>query len=244
MTRSKILVVEDEPNLLTFYREALEQAGYRTAGVREGEKALSLFATFRPDLLILDLWLDGDVDGLEVLAALRYHSDTRVMILSAQNAEASIVKGLNLGADNYLVKPVSREQLVARVRAQLRRQPNGVLAEVGTVYHYGDLAIDLGQSHATRGAQCITFGNVERRILTRLLQTPDTPVTRKELMEVGWGQPEMAVKSSDARILLNCIYRVRDKLKQLRDDADPIRTIPNIGFSIAPPDESKTTVED
>jgi len=239
MARQRILIVEDEEHLLTFYRETLERAGYKTHIARTGKEALSVFAGIVPDLVILDLGLSEEMDGFEVLSILRVQrcSDVPVMILTAQVGESKIIRGLNLGADNYVLKPVSGDQLVARVRAQLGRSRNGERVRPSGVYRYGDLVIDLDRNQATRRGARFTFGDTERQILARLLQSPGQPVTHQELMQVGWGYTGLLVKSDDMRVLLNCIYRLRDKLEKKKGQHRRlIETVPEIGFSILPPE--------
>ena len=102
---------------------------------RTGKEALAAFSEFSPDLVILDLALLGDMDGFDVLSALRQRSEVNVIILTGQAGDAQIVRGLNLGADNYLLKPVSKAQLMARIHAQLRRRPSGGLVEAWGAYH-------------------------------------------------------------------------------------------------------------
>src|SRR5690606_9867258 len=110
----RVLIVEDDAALLVFYRQVLEAAGYHVRTARTGAEALSAFTAFTPGLVLLDLTLLGDLDGFDVLAALRARSPVRIIILSGAAGDARIVRGLNQGADNYLVKPISGEQLVAR----------------------------------------------------------------------------------------------------------------------------------
>lgn len=233
----RVLVIEDESALLVFYRQVLEEAGYRTRTARSGAEGLAAFTEFSPELVILDLMLMGEMDGLEVLAALRARSPVRIVILTGQTGDARVVRGLNLGADNYLIKPISREQLVARVRAQLRRTPAGNLVpeRMRKLFYYGDLVIDLDRAQALWRGRRFTFGDVERRVLERLLRTPGQLVTYTELMEAGWGMVQPAVYAEDARVLLNVAYRLRRKLRQTQGQ-DVIETVANTGLLIRPPD--------
>jgi DNA-binding response OmpR family regulator len=236
--RQRILVVEDDLEALGFYRQVLEASGFRTCQARSGREALSAFTEFKPDLVLLDLKLLGEMDGFEVLSALRTRSTVRVIILSKEQSGGGIVRGLNLGADNYLVKPISAEELVARVRAQVRRTPGGNLAAERTwkLYCYGELVIDLGRGQALRRGKHFTFGDVERRILERLLQSPGQMVSYAELMEAGWGSVQPLLLGDDARPLLNVAYRLRRKLRQTEGQS-VIETVNNAGFIIAEPDQ-------
>lgn len=115
MARQTILIVEDELNLLQFYQETLEQAGFNTHSARDGQDALKTFEAVHPDLVILDLGLFGDLDGFDVLSDLRQTSNVGVMILTAHGGDERLVRGLNLGADNYLLKPISKEHLLNKI---------------------------------------------------------------------------------------------------------------------------------
>jgi len=241
MPRQRILVVEDEDHLLTFYRETLEQAGYRTQGARTGAEALTAFSSLAPHLIILDLNLEGEMDGFEVLSILRRRSDVPVIILTGLPGEERLVRGLRLGADNYLQKPVSRGHLIARVQAQLRRSPSGELVLASGVYHYGSLILDLDRSLAIRGEQRFTFGEAEKRLLARLLQTPGQPVSHLELLQAGWGFAAPEVTPTDMRLLQSCIYRLRAKLERKGGQTRLIESVFNVGFSIVCPDEMAET---
>lgn len=234
MGRKKILIVEDDENAATFYRQALEEARFDTHVCATGAHALRLFNEFMPDLVLLDLALADDVDGFAVLASLRDRSDVAVIILTGQPGDAKEVRGLTLGADNYLTKPVSRAALVARVRAQLRLH-RGPVAAAG-VHRYGDLVIDLDHGQATRGEGRFTFGEVERRVLGRLLHTPGEPVSRRELLHIGWGFTLPMITPEDLRVLENTVYRLRQKLAHRGRQPGLIRNVFEVGFSIRPPD--------
>lgn len=236
MTRQCILIVEDELSLLNFYQETLEGAGYKVQGARDGSRALKLFDAIQPDLVILDLGLLGHLDGFDVLSVLRGKSNVNVMILTAHGGDERLVRGLNLGADNYVLKPVSRELLLARVSAQLRLQRKPT-ADLSGRYRYGDLLVDLGRSQVIRRGKRRALGDAELRVTARLLQTPGETVGQRELMEVGWGyNANHLIGWSDIRPLSHCIYRLRDKLK-LGDGRRIIETVIDVGFYILPPDE-------
>lgn len=236
MARQTILIVEDELNQLQFYKEILDQAGFKTRCVRDGQGALKIFETFQPDLVILDLGLFGDLDGFDVLSELRRTSNVGVMILTAHGGDERLVRGLNLGADNYLLKPISKEHLLARVRTQLRLRRNPINNLSGR-YRYGDLIVDIGRSQIMRRGKRRMLGDAEQRVTARLLQTPGQIVNLQELMEIGWGQhAQHHIGWTDIRPLSHCIYRLRDKLK-VSDGRQLIETVRDAGFYILPPDE-------
>jgi DNA-binding response OmpR family regulator len=224
----RILVIEDETALLDFYRTVLTEAGYQTRCIRSGEEALQAFRAFGPDLLILDLGLAGQLDGFDVLQALRQeNAAARVLILTAQPGEARMVRGLEGGADDYVVKTVSGEHLLARVRAQLRRAPAGA----AEVYRHGGVEVDLAVNQVRRQGKRMILGEAERRVLARLLQTPGQMVTFAELSEVGWALafPKQHFEE-DLRILKSCIYRLRLKL-----GTGIIESARDLGFYIVAP---------
>lgn len=236
MPARPILIVEDDPPTLAFIQAALSQAGYATCAARSGPAALRLFAATEPALVLLDLTLLGDMDGLVVLAALRQRSQTPVMILTGECSDARLARSFDLGADNYVVKPVTRLELVARVRAQLRGRSPVVLPQAEGVFRYGAVMIDLNQAVVRRAdGRCFKLPGLERRVVARLLATPGQLVSRQELMDGVWATGEVVMRWDDARTLLNCIYRLRRKL-----DADSgkslITTVASQGFLIAPPD--------
>lgn len=236
MARQAVLIVEDELSLLDFYQETLTQAGYTTYGARRGREALKAFEKFEPDLVILDLELFGHLDGFDVLTELRRKSNVSVMILTGHGGDERLVRGLNLGADNYVLKPVSKEHLLARVRTQLRlrRNPTG---DVSGRYRFGDLIVDLERSQVIRQGKRRALGDAELRVTARLLDTPGETVNQLELMEVGWGyNAHHVIGWSDIRPLSHCIYRLRDKLKP-GDGRQLIKTVIDVGFYIVRPDE-------
>jgi DNA-binding response OmpR family regulator len=244
MPRRRILIVEDEARTAEFYQAALRRAGYAVACARTSAQALKSFKSFTPDLVLLDLKLDDDdLDGFDVLADIRKRqqdNQVHIVILTGQPGEERLLRGYRLGADNYLQKPVSEAQLVARVEAHLRRRTPRC-TEIGSrIVHYGDLTINLEEGRGTRNGRRVTFGDVEQRILARLLRTPGDPVRHEELMQIGWGRPAASIHNwEDMRALLSCIYRLRDKLESRSSRRRIIRTIPNVGFAIAPPDRSE-----
>ncbi len=242
MPQRRILIVEDEAHTADFYQAVLRRAGYGVACARNSSEALKLFKSFAPHLILLDLKLDeDDLNGFDLLADIRKRqqdNEVHIVILTGQAGEEHLLRGYRLGADNYLLKPVSEAQLVARVEAHLKRSaPRREEAAVG-IFHYGELTINLNEAQGTRNGRRVTFGDVEQRILARLLQTPGEPVRHDELMQVGWGRPAMSIHSwEDKRALLSCIYRLRDKLESRSSRRRIIRTIPHIGFAIAPPEQ-------
>ncbi len=207
---ARILIVEDDEALLDFYRCALVAEGYQARCVRRGEETLRAFRAFGPDLVLLDLGLAGRMDGFDVLHALRQeNAAARVLILTAQVGETKMVRGLEGGADDYVLKMVTREHLLARVKAQLRRAPVGAIE----IYRFGAVEVDLGANQVRRRGKRMSLGEAERRVLARLLQTPGQTVTFAEISQTGWGlELPKPCFEEDLRIVKSCIYRLRLKL--------------------------------
>jgi len=179
-----ILVVDDEPKIVKLARDYLEKAGYRVLDARDGTSALAAARHERPDLVVLDLNLPG-TDGLDVCRALRRESDVPIIMLTARVDEADRLIGLELGADDYITKPFSPRELVARVRAVLRRVGGGV-REPGTV-RAGDVEIDLKGHRVTQGGEAIDLTPTEFTLLAVLAQHPGQAFSRERLMERIYG---------------------------------------------------------
>jgi two-component system, OmpR family, alkaline phosphatase synthesis response regulator PhoP len=181
-----ILVVDDEPGIVAITRDYLDRAGFRVIVAGDGATALRLAHTERPSLLVLDLMLPG-MDGLDVARALREDPATHalpIIMLTARVEEAERLIGLELGADDYITKPFSPRELVARVRAVLRRA-EGAHA-VGTVLHSGDLVIDLQRRSVRRGGTLIELTATEFDLLATLAREPGRPFTRTQLLELAY----------------------------------------------------------
>jgi two-component system alkaline phosphatase synthesis response regulator PhoP len=187
VTAGTILVVDDEPGIVTIVRDYLDRAGFRVLTAGDGETALRLARTERPSLVLLDLMLPG-LDGLDVTRALRQDPATGglpLIMLTARVDESDRVAGLELGADDYITKPFSPREVVARVRAVLRRAEgpptyNGVL-------HAGDLAIDLQKRAVRRGDTPIELTATEFDLLATLARQPGRPFTRAQLVDLVYG---------------------------------------------------------
>jgi len=179
-----ILVVDDEPKIVKLARDYLEQAGFRVLSALDGTEALAAFRRDRPDLIVLDLNLPGQ-DGLEVCRALRRASDVPIIMLTARVEETDRLIGLELGADDYIAKPFSPRELVARVRAVLRRVHGGV-RQPGLI-RAADLEIDLAGHTVTRAGAPIALTRTEFNLLATLAQHPGQILTREQLVDHVYG---------------------------------------------------------
>ncbi|MDI3339209.1 MAG: response regulator transcription factor [Sphaerobacter sp.] len=185
-----ILVVEDERAIASFLRRGLVYEGYRVTVADRGSRALEAARDDPPDLVILDIMLPGEIDGLEVCRRLRAAGDDMpILMLTARDEVADRVAGLDAGADDYLVKPFAFEELLARVRALLRRHERRRSEEPGAdgVYRFADLTLDTTSRFAYRGERRIELTTREYELLLLFMRHPNQVLTRDVIMERIWG---------------------------------------------------------
>ena len=183
--RTRILVVEDEADIRRFVRLTLESEGHEVHEAADLKRGLIEAGTRRPDLLVLDLGLP-DGNGVELIRDLRGWSTAPVIVLSARSAEADKIEALDAGADDYLVKPFGAGELLARVRAQLRRQRRR--SDDGqSVIRFGDIELDLARRTVERAGEPLHLTPIEYRLLAHLAAQPDRVVTHRQLLAAVWG---------------------------------------------------------
>ena len=224
-----ILIAEDEETLVTLLRYNFEKEGYRVAMAPDGDEALLLAAEELPDLVILD-WMLPRVSGIEVCRRLRARPEAKnvpIIMLTARGEEADRVRGLDTGADDYITKPFSMTELLARVRAVLRRIRPGLSEDVVT---FGDLSMDRVAHRVRRGQRDVHLGPTEYKLLDHLLQHPRRVFSRDQLLDAVWGSDA----SVDARTVDAHIMRLRKALTE-EGEADPIRTVRSAGYSLDDP---------
>ena len=225
----KILVVDDDEVLLSLVSFALRHAGYLPLEAGDGPQALSLFQREQPDLVILDVNLPGGQSGFDVLHQIRSQASTPVMLLTVRSAEEDEVRGLDLGADNYLNKPFSPRTLMARVRALLRRA-DPTLADDAPGSHAlqtGDLVLDAeNQSVSVRGETQVRLTKLEYRLLQYLLVNAGHTLPAERLTQHVWGYRGV----SDRLMLKQLVHRLRQKIE--RDPAAPeyVLTVAGTGY--------------
>lgn len=183
--RARILVVEDEPDIRRFVRMALESEGHEVFEAATLQRGLIEAGSRRPELAVVDLGLP-DGDGVELIRDLRHWSPAPVIVLSARSGEADKVTALDAGADDYLVKPFGAAELLARVRAQLRRQSLAP-ASGEPVLRFGCIVVDLARRVVERDGQPLHLTPIEYRLLTHLAAQPDRVVTHQQLLKAVWG---------------------------------------------------------
>jgi two-component system KDP operon response regulator KdpE len=183
--RARILVVEDEPEIRRFVRLTLESEGHEVQEAAGAQRGRIDAGSWRPDLLVVDLGLP-DGDGVELIRELRTWSAIPVIVLSARSAEADKIVALDAGADDYLVKPFGAGELLARVRAQLRRHLQQTPAGE-SVLRFGDITLDLLHRHVDRRGERLHLTPIEYKLLTHLATQPDRVVTHQQLLKAVWG---------------------------------------------------------
>jgi two-component system alkaline phosphatase synthesis response regulator PhoP len=221
-----ILVVDDEPKILKLAGDYLERGGFRVITAAEGTTALAAARRERPDLVVLDLNLPG-VDGLDICRALRRESDVPIIMLTARVEETDRLIGLELGADDYVTKPFSPRELVARVRAVLRRVQGGV-RQPGLI-RAGDLEIDLNGHRVTRAGQVIDLSRTEFNLLAVLAQHPGQTFTRAQLLDRLHG---VAYEGYDRSIDAH-VKNLRRKLEVNPLEPCYVLTVYGIGYKFA-----------
>jgi DNA-binding response OmpR family regulator len=221
-----ILVVDDEPKIVKLAQDYLAQAGFRVISALDGTTAVAMMRRDRPDLVVLDLNLPG-MDGIDVCRTIRRDSDVPIIMLTARDGEADRLIGLELGADDYITKPFSPRELVARVRAVLRRthaevRPTGIIRA-------NDLEVDLTGHSVTRHGSAIHLTPSEFTLLTVLVEHPGQVFSREQLLERLYG---VAYDGFDRSVDAH-IKNLRQKLED--DPADPryVLTIYGIGYKFS-----------
>lgn len=221
-----VLVVEDEDALSTLLHYNLEKEGYRVSLAADGEEALTQIDEQLPDLIVLD-WMLPKVSGIEVCRRLRGRAETRnvpIIMLTARGEETDRIRGLDTGADDYIVKPFSMIELTARIRAVLRRIRPG-LAEDRT--RHGDLTIDRVSHRVKRDGREIHLGPTEFRLLDYFMQHPGRVFSREQLLDAVWGSDVYV----EARTVDVHVGRLRKALN-LDTEIDPIRTVRSAGYAL------------
>lgn len=220
----KILVVEDDLSLSDVIAFTLRRAGFELLTAYDGLAALTTWEQQRPDLIVLDLNLPK-LDGLDVCRRVRLIDKTPIIMLSARSGDEAVVKGLELGADDYIVKPFSPSQLVARVRAVLRRAG---IVETPSVLSAATLTLDRSRNEVQRaGGTAVRLTQLEVRLLDALMLNVGQVLTSEQLIAAVWG-----AEGADRAMLKQLVYRLRTKIEG--DDNRPtlIETIPNIGYTL------------
>ncbi len=228
---SRVLIVDDDPGIREVVRIALRREGFETIEARDGKEALAIFESERPDAVVLDI-LMPEMDGTEVCRALRGRSSVPIVFLSSKDEEIDRVLGLEMGGDDYVTKPFSPRELVARVRAVLRRA-SGVLAaapegRARREARHGRLRLDLDAYRAFWDESEVVLTVTEFGLLETLLRHPGRVYSRTELMEGGYAEEHWVAD----RTIDSHIRRIRKKFAAV--GADPVETSPGRGYKAGP----------
>jgi DNA-binding response OmpR family regulator len=220
-----VLVVEDESSIASFVSLYLKNAGYGVRTAATGGEALSQFASDAPDLIVLDLMLP-DIDGVEVCRRIRKTSEVPVLMLTARDEDVDKIIGLEVGADDYLTKPFNPRELVARVKAILRRATPERRERESAAIEHGELSIDAGRREVKVGEQEVQLAPKEFDLLWELLDHRGLVLTRDQLLERVWGY----TFAGDTRTVDVHVRQLRRKL----GDASPIVTVWGVGYKVGP----------
>jgi two-component system phosphate regulon response regulator PhoB len=221
---ARVMIVEEEAALAEMLRYNLEAEGFSVVTAETGEEAELLLAEEKPDLIVLD-WMLPQVSGIELCRRFRTRQDTRsipIIMLTARGEEADRVRGLSTGADDYVTKPFSLPELMARVRSILRRAAPDRVAEVLKV---GDIELDRAAHRVTRGHREIRLGPTEYRVLEYLMESPGRVLSRAQLLDGVWGRES----DVDERTVDVHIGRLRKALIRGKE-SDPVRTVRGAGY--------------
>ena len=220
-----IEIVDDQARIIRLVRQNLEQAGYRVVAATDGASALDLFASEDPDLVVLDLMMPG-IDGYEVLSRIREFSWTPIIILSGRDDEQDIVRGLEFGADDYVIKPFVPAELRARVQAVLRRASFTTEDRTPAVLHNGDLMIDYAQHLVTLAGQEVPMTPTEYRLLACLGQNLGRTLTQEDILLRVWGNGYQ----DEAHLLRVSVARLRGKLGEDAESTRYVVTRSGVGY--------------
>ena len=221
-----ILVVDDEPKIVQLAREYLEHAGFRVASASDGREALASFRAAAPDLIVLDLGLPL-VDGLDVARGIRKTSNVPIVMLTGRSDESDRVSGLELGADDYVTKPFSPKELVARVRAVLRRSE--VAASPVDIIHVGEVTLDLPRMSVHVKDRAVDLTPTEFQLLTALARAPGRVFTRAQLLDAVHG---VAFESYERAIDAH-VKNIRRKLEPDPREPRYLLTVHGVGYRFA-----------
>ncbi len=226
MAGTSVLIVEDEEALATLLEYNLNKENFDVSIASDGEEGLLKIKENIPDVVILD-WMLPKISGIEICRQIRSMSETRnipIIMLTARSEEADRIRGLETGADDYLTKPFSTKELIARVKAVLRRIRPGLADDTVTV---GDIEIDRVSHRVQRGDEEIHLGPTEFRLLDHLIQHPGRVFSREQLLNAVWGS-DVFVEVRTVDVHIGRLRKALNKFKQ----GDPIRTVRSAGYAL------------
>ena len=221
MAQSKIVIIDDERSIVDLVTAYLRKEGFEVHAAMDGPSGLKATRTIKPDLIVLDIMLPG-MDGIELLTQLRRESNVYVILLTAKSEETDKVVGLSVGADDYLTKPFSPRELVARIKAALRRLHSATDSAKGTILAYRHLRIDTGRREVTMDGKPVELTAIEFDLLRALAEHSGMVLTREQLLERVWGYDFLG----DSRVVDVHIGHIRQKL----GDESFVATVRGVGY--------------
>jgi len=223
--RGRILVVDDDASLAEMLSIVLRQEGFDSQLVSRGDEALAAFRDYRPDLVLLDLMLPG-MDGIEVCKQIRHESGVPIVMLTAKGDTVDVVVGLESGADDYVVKPFKPKELIARLRARVRRYDAAPSEQLSI----GDLSVDVAGHQVTRAGVPIGLTPLEFDLLVCLARRPNQVFSREVLLEQVWGYRHAA----DTRLVNVHVQRLRSKVEHDPENPEIVVTVRGVGYKAGP----------
>jgi two-component system, OmpR family, KDP operon response regulator KdpE len=227
MSSPTILVVDDEPQIRRVLRSTLSFRGYTISEVASGEEAVAVASKLKPDLILLDVNLPG-MSGVETCREIRRSSDAPIIMLTVRSAERDKVIALDAGADDYITKPFGIEELLARIRASLRRHPS---PDALPPFLSRELSVDFEQRRVTAAGEEIHLAPKEFDVLRHLIANQGKPVTHRRLLQSVWG-PEYGEETENLRVVIN---QLRKKIEKDPSQPKLILTEPWVGYRFQPP---------
>lgn len=223
----KVLLVDDDVDLLDLTTYALRREGYTVLAAIDGVQALHRWEAETPDLVLLDINLPK-LNGLEVCRRIRRESETPIIMLTARDEEEDVLRGLQAGADDYVIKPFSARQLCARMKTVLRRCQTDPYRQPVSELRFGDIVLDLQSHEATKAGQVVELTPLEFRILYLLGMNIGRVIPYSRLVEYAWGYD-----GGDSSLLKTHICHIRKKLDMPCTKREGIRAVPGVGYSLA-----------
>ena len=223
-----MLVVDDEPKILRFVRAELEAAGYEVHTAPDGEAAMQLLQSIHPNLIVLDVIMPG-MDGFEVLRRVREESSVPVILLTARGSDADKVRGLDLGADDYLTKPFSPDELSARIRAVLRRATQASKDATGGKFTSGQLTVDFDRRKVVVRGEEVRLSRTEWQLLQQLALNAGKVMLHEDLLVRTWGSEYR----DDVEYLRVWVSRLRRKIEAEPGDPQYLKTVPGVGYMLS-----------
>lgn len=231
MNKARILIVDDEPKMVRLLREALTATGFEVLAALNGENAISMTALEQPDLVVLDIMLSGEIDGYEVCRRLREFSDVPVLMLTAKVRDADRLRGFDCGTDDYITKPFNTKELIARIRAVLKRTKAAGQVPPEAELDCGDMHIDLAQRRVFVRGEEIHLTPTEYALLYELARHPNQVMLHEQLLAAVWGDEYR----KDEEYLRAYIYTLRKKIEMDPSDPQIIVRSPGVGYMLVTP---------